>query len=136
MNRGYEGGEFVASKEEVYKAQLIELGIYEEAYNSAIKELCMIERELSRARKNLKAKHTGPDKKVDEYAYFTDPLYGVVKQLHASALAYKDALGLTPKALKKLKGKTHVGRQAPMQIETPLSLLTTRRNERKSSPPA
>lgn len=123
----------MASKEDVYKAQLIELGIYEPAYNSAIKELCMIERELSRARKQLKAKHTGPDKKLDDYAYFTDPLYGVVKQLYASALAYKDALGLTPKALKKLKGKTDTGRQAPMQTETPLSLLVNKRNERKSN---
>lgn len=123
----------MASKEDVYKAQLIELGIYEPAYNSAIKELCMIERELSRARKNLKAKHTGPDKKLDEYAYFTDPLYGVVKQLHASALAYKDALGLTPKALKKLKGQSDRGRQSPMQTETPLSLLVNKRNERKSN---
>ena len=123
----------MASKEDEYKAQMETLGIYEDAYKPAIKELCIIERELSRARKKLKAKHTGPDKKVDDYAYFTDPLYGVIKQLQTTALAYKDALGLTPKALKKLKGKSDAGRQAPTQIETPLSLLTSRRNERKSN---
>lgn len=121
------------SKEQVYKKQLEDLGIYEEAFETAIKELCILERELARARRKLKAKHTGEDRKVDDYAYFSDPLYGVIKQLQATVLAYKDALGLTPKGLKKLKGKGEDRRPAPTSTETPLSLLTTRRNERKSN---
>lgn len=121
------------SKEQVYKKQLEDLGTYEEAFETAIKELCILEREISRARRKLKAKHTGKDRKVDDYAYFTDPLYGVIKQLQATVLAYKDALGLTPKGLKKLKGKGEDKRPAPASTETPLSLLTNRRHDRKSN---
>lgn len=113
------------------------MGVYEEAFDPAIKELCILERELSRARKKLKAKHKSESTgNVDDYAYFTDPLYPVIKQIQASVLAYKDALGLTPKALKKLKGKKEeVGR--PQEVpESTYDRIKKRRNERQSIPPA
>lgn len=124
----------MASKEEKYKEQLMALGVYEPAFDAAIKELCILEREMSRARHNLKAKHTNKDtKKVDDYAYFTDDLYPVVKQIQSAVLAYKDALGLTPKALKKLKKKSEEIGRSQEASESVYDRINKRRNERKSN---
>lgn len=110
----------MATKEERYKSQLVALGIYEEAYDPAIHELCVLEREMSRARKQLK--ETAKDGKAPSYA---DPLYGVVRQLQTNILAYRDALGLTPKSLKKLKGQA--GSSAPPAgVQNPLEVILSR----------
>lgn len=110
----------MATKEEKYKSQLVALGIYEEAYDPAIHELCVLEREMSRARKQLKA--SAPDGQAPSYA---DPLYGVVRQLQTNILAYRDALGLTPKSLKKLKGQA--GSSAPPAgVQNPLEVILSR----------
>ena len=117
----------MATKEDRYKSQLIALGIYEEAYDPAIHELCVLEREMSRARKQLKG--TAPDGEAPSYA---DPLYGVVRQLQTNILAYRDALGLTPKSLKKLK------RQAgssvpPATTQSPLEVILSRHGENRKT---
>lgn len=89
----------MASKETQYAEQLKSLGIYDKAFDPAIHELCILERELSRARKQLKAKS-----KDGEPPSFADPLYAAIRQIQTSILAYRDSLGLTPKSLRKLKG--------------------------------
>ena len=117
----------MATKEDRYKSQLIALGIYEEAYDPAIHELCVLEREMSRARKQLKG--TAPDGEAPSYA---DPLYGVVRQLQTNILAYRDALGLTPKSLKKLKGQ--VGSSVPpATAQSPLEVILSRHGENRKT---
>lgn len=92
------GGETV-SKESQYKQQLINLGIYDEAFDPAIHVLCIQERELSRAMKAWKA--TAPRK--DAAPSITDPLYAEISKLRRDILARQDALGLTPKGLQRLR---------------------------------
>ena len=108
----------MASKEEKYIQQLKDLGIYEQAYDPAIHELCILERELSRARKQLKDK--AADGKAPSYA---DPLYSVIRQLQTNILAYRDALGMTPKSLRKLRGNQPVLRTIAGNAETPLERM-------------
>lgn len=86
------------AKEQEYKQQLIELGVYNPAFDSVIHMLCIQERELSRAMKAWKA--TAAPK---EAALITDPLYGEIAKLRRDILARQDALGLTPKALQRLR---------------------------------
>lgn len=117
----------MATKEDRYKSQLIALGIYEEAYDPAIHELCVLEREMSRARKQLKG--TAPDGEAPSYA---DPLYGVVRQLQTNILAYRDALGLTPKSLKKLKGQA-VSSVPPVTAQSPLEVILSRHGENRKT---
>lgn len=120
----------MASKEKTYAEQLKALGVYNEAFDSAIHELCILERELRRARNELKQKY--PE---DKYKAFSDPLYSTIRQLQTSILAYRDSLGLTPKGLQKLKGR--VESPAPTKsMETPLSLIQKKYDARKSAPPA
>ena len=117
----------MASKETQYAEQLKGLGIYDPAFDPAIHELCILERELSRARKQLKDK--SKDGKPPSYA---DPLYTAIRQIQTSILAYRDSLGLTPKSLRKLKGSC-VSEAQPAAAEDNVLTLIMNRHDRKSN---
>ena len=87
------------AKEQVYKQQLMDLGVYDPAFDPAIHVLCIQERELSRAMKAWKA--TAPGK--DSAPSIADPLYAEISKLRRDILARQDALGLTPKGLQRLR---------------------------------
>lgn len=87
-------------KEQTYKDQLSELGVYNPAFDGEIRQLCILERELSRTMKAWKA--TGKDS--DTPPSVLDPLYASIQAQRRDILAHRDALGLTPKDLKRLRG--------------------------------
>ena len=87
------------AKEQVYKQQLMDLGVYDPAFDPAIHVLCIQERELSRAMKAWKATASGKDASP----LITDPLYAEISKLRRDILARQDALGLTPKGLQRLR---------------------------------
>ena len=86
------------AKEQVYIQQLQDLGVYDPAFDPAIHVLCIQERELSRAMKAWKATAA-----KDQAPLITDPLYQEIAKLRRDILARQDALGLTPKGLKRLR---------------------------------
>lgn len=88
------------TREEKYKQQMLELGIYEEAFDPEIKTLARLERELTRAQKEWSETADPPGSKPS----FTEPVYLILMKLRAEILQHREALGLTPKALRKLKG--------------------------------
>lgn len=96
------------SKEAQYQALLQELGVYSSAFDPVIHMLCIQERELSRAMKAWK--ETAADGKAP---LITDPLYGEIAKLRRDILARQDALGLTPKALLRLRRQTPPSDSAP-----------------------
>lgn len=87
------------AKEQVYRQQLMDLGVYDPAFDPAIHVLCIQERELSRAMKAWKATATSKDASP----LITDPLYAEISKLRRDILARQDALGLTPKGLQRLR---------------------------------
>lgn len=87
------------TREQIYTAQLKTLGIYEPAFDPVIKDLAMKERKRQRAQKEWAA--TVPR---GQKPSFLDPLFGIIEQLDREILVYREALGLTPKALRKLRG--------------------------------
>ena len=87
------------TREAIYKSQLERLGIYSPAFEPEIKTLAQLERRLTRAQKAWSA--TAP---AGGKPSFLNPNYAVIVQLEDKILAHRDALGLTPKALRKLKG--------------------------------
>ena len=89
------------AKEQDYRRQLQELGIYNPAFDGAIHILCIQERELSRAMKAWKATAG-----KDAAPLITDPLYAEISKLRRDILARQDALGLTPKGLQRLRKQT------------------------------
>ena len=87
------------AKEADYRAMLIDLGIYRPAFDAEIHTLCVMERELSRAMKAWKA--TAPDKNTAPSV--EDPIYEVICKMRRDILQHRDSLGLTPKALQRLR---------------------------------
>ena len=87
-------------KEAEYKKQLQELGIYEPAFDAAIKELAQLEREKSRVQKAWKA-----TAKKDAAPSVLDPHYAIIVQIRRDIMAMRDVLGLTPKALRRLRNR-------------------------------
>lgn len=89
------------SREEDYTAQLKALEVYEPAFAPAIHDLCVTEREYGRAMKAWReaAKDAGTQ------AQASDERYAVVSKLRASIQGQREALGLTPRGLQKLRGK-------------------------------
>ena len=88
------------SREAKIKARMVEMGIYYPAFDDAIDSLAILERELSRARKEWKASK----KPEEKHPSFSDPHYAIISDMEASIFKMRDALGLTPKGLQKLKG--------------------------------
>ena len=81
------------TREQKYIEQLKTLGIYQPAFDPEIHTLAIMEREHQRT---LKRWHADGDSTDSE-------LYSVIVQQRRDILAHRDALGLTPKALRRLK---------------------------------
>ena len=107
------------TKEQQYTAALQALGIYDPAFDGEIHQLCILERELGRTLKLWKA--TAPDKNTPPSP--TDPLYGVIILQRRDILAHRDALGLTPKALKRLQRQNAVPAAEPQSSSPALAAV-------------
>lgn len=104
------------TKDQVYRDQMKALGIYEEIFEPEIRTLCRIEREYTRAQKAWSA--TAPPGGKPS---FLNEHYPVIQKLRAEILQHREALGLTPKALRKLTGVA--GADAPEQKDLIASKL-------------
>lgn len=92
------------AREEKYIEQLKALGIWDEAFRPEVSELAQLEREKTRVKKAWSAsvpKGCSPS--------FTDPLYTVLANLRREILVHREALGLTPKSLRRLRGAAESG---------------------------
>lgn len=103
------------TKEEKYKQQLQALGIWEDAFAGTVHDLCILEREQSRARKAWK-ETAGKDEAPSPL----DPHYAVIMQQGKMIEAMRESLGLTPKALRRIR--TEFG-QKPEQENKPHTVL-------------
>lgn len=101
--------------EDKYKRQLEELGVWQDAFAPEVHTLCMMERELRREQKAwrdaaaaLKAGVDPEDGLPSDRAKLlkaVDAHYGLILTLRRDILSHRDALGLTPKGLQRLRGK-------------------------------
>ena len=87
------------TKEQVYQKQMEELGIWKEIFLPELRTLCRCERELTRAEKAW-SRTAPPGGKPS----FLDDHFPVIQKLRVEILQHREALGLTPKALRKLTG--------------------------------
>ena len=95
-------------REQIYKEQLQALGIYDPAFDPEIKTLAQLERRMTRAQKEWSA--TAPPGGKPS---FLDPHYPIIVQLEDKILTHREALGLTPKSLRRLVGIS--GSEAPQR---------------------
>lgn len=108
------------TKEQQYKQQLIDLGVYSPAFDAEIHTLCILERELSRTMKAWKA--TAPPGGAP---LATDPLYEVIAKQRRDILTHRDALGLTPKGLQRLRRQALPTGEAAAPVGTSNPALST-----------
>lgn len=87
------------TREQTYTAQLKDLGIWEDAFAPMVKELAQIDRRRTRLQKAWAAS-APPGGKPS----FLDPHYALIVQAERDALAFREAMGLTPKSLRRLRG--------------------------------
>lgn len=110
------------SKERDYVKMLTELGIYSPAFDGEIHQLCILERELSRARKEWKRTAEG-----GSAPSFTEPVYAVILKILAEIDKKNETLGLTPKALRRIKGSMDAfDSEAKESAPTALSIVLNR----------
>ena len=88
------------TREQKYREQMTALGIYDEIFDPEIGTLARLERELTRAQKAWSA----TAHPAGSAPSFLDPHYAVVQRLRGEILQHRQALGLTPQALRKLTG--------------------------------
>lgn len=103
------------TKEQVYRQQMTEAGTWEDIYVPALHELCMMEREETRILKEWKKKYNS-----DPNA----PIVPVLFSLRRDILAYRNSMGLTPAAMKKIKNrKADAGVSASKRLDDVLTRL-------------
>lgn len=88
------------SKEAKYKSMMESLGTWNVAYEPLVHELCILEREISRARAAWKK--TAPPGAAPSPL---DPHYAMIRQMVRESTALRDALGLTPRGLRRIKSQ-------------------------------
>ena len=86
-------------REDVYIEQLKALGVWQEAFRPMVNDLAKAERRRTRAEKEWSATVPRGGKPS-----FTHPLYQTIVQLDRTVMDYREALGLTPKALRRVRG--------------------------------
>lgn len=89
----------MATREQIYQEQLKALGIYDPAFDPEIKTLAKLERRKTRVEKEWS--ETAPKGGKPS---FLDPHYAIITQLERDILTHRETLGLTPKAMRRIKG--------------------------------
>ena len=110
------------TKEEKVREQMISLGTWNEAFSPMVHSLCILERETSRARAEWKK--TAPPGRAPSAM---DPHYAVIRSNEKEIAAMRDALGLTPRGLRRIKGLgTSEGTGEDVSAGTVLSLVRSK----------
>ena len=109
------------TKEQIYQQQMVELGIWEDAFAPEVSTLAQMERDLTRAKKAW-SETAPPGGKPS----VLDPHFAVITGLRREILAHREALGLTPKGLRKLRGPVADGPSEQDLITERLSAIAER----------
>lgn len=107
------------TREQTYKQQLEELGIYRKAFDPEIRMLSDMERELQRMRKEWKEQGSPAKSKLHE---------AIISQ-RRDILAHRDALGLTPRGLHRIKREAPEEREDKQVKGNVLQLIQDRRRK-------
>lgn len=113
------------TREQTYTQQMQALGIYQPIFDPEIKMLCTLERDLQRLTKRWKEAGCPTVSYDAKGAATTDKTLDAITSLRREILAHRDALGLTPKGLNRLKPKNAAAESgARAEAEpTPLELI-------------
>ena len=117
------------SKESDYKARMETLGVWADAFEGAVHDLCMLERDQAKTR-------TAWRKALAEgNADLTASLFKLLMEQDEAIKAYREALCLTPRAVRKLQ--SGFGERLPSAASadnvTPITPLQQIRRKRREA---
>ena len=96
------------TREQKYAEQMKALGIYQEIFEPEIHTLAILERDLQRLTKRWKDAGCPTVERSGRGPATSDKTLDAIMSLRKEILAHRDALGLTPKGLSRLKGKDNM----------------------------
>lgn len=114
------------SKETEYRAQMEALGIWDDAFAGAVHDLCMMERDQAKTRTAWRAALA--EGKRQEAADLSELLMNQDKAIQM----HRDALCLTPKALRRLQADFGAQGSEPMGGQATLTVLDKVRKRREA----
>ena len=118
------------TREQKYIEQLKQMGIYQAAFDPEIHMLAIMERELQRLMKRWKAEGSPVTDVSANGSPTSNKTWDAITALRRDILAHRDALGLTPKGLHRLRPKMEGTDPAPQEGQkTVLTLLRERKRE-------
>ena len=106
------------TKEQIYTQQMKELGTYQPIFDPEIKTLCELERDLQRLSKRWKEAGRPTVERGGRGPTTSDKTLDAIMALRKEILAHRDALGLTPKGLQRLKPKSAAPQAQERQTQT------------------
>ena len=128
--RGRIAGEAIGvTREQKYREQLQEIGIYREAFDPEIHMLAMMERELQRMVKLWKAQGSPVTDYGASGAVTSNKTLDAINSMRRDILAHRDALGLTPKGLHRLKKNSAEEPAERGEGQTVLELVRSKKRE-------
>ena len=111
------------TREQKYIEQMQSLGIWEDVFEPEIHTLCIMERDLQRITKRWKEDGYRTVEKNGKGPATTDKNFDAIMVLRRQILTIKDALGLTPKALSRLKGRPVAPVEEDQEEDRPATIL-------------
>ena len=118
------------TREQKYREQLKEIGVYQAAFEPEIRMLAMMERELQRMVKAWKAAGSPITDETATGSPTSNKTLDAITTMRRDILAHRDALGLTPKGLHRLRRKIDgSGRDDEAGKPTVLKLIQTKREK-------
>lgn len=114
------------SKETEYRARMEALGIWDDAFAGAVHDLCMMERDQAKARTAWRAALADKDTKAA--ADLSELLMNQDKAIQM----HRDALCLTPKALRRLQADFGAQGGEPTNAKATLTVLDKVRKRREA----
>lgn len=117
------------TREQKYIEQLQEMGIYQPAFEPEIRMLAMMERELQRMVKAWKAAGSPITDETVQGSPTSNKMLDAINAMRRDILSHRDALGLTPKGLHRLRPKA--GMEKPEEPETPTTVLELIRGKKR-----
>lgn len=121
------------TREQKYVEQMTQLGTYQEIFDPEIHTLAILERDLQRLTKRWKAEGCQTVCYDSKGTASSDKTFDAITSLRREILAHRDALGLTPKSLRRIKGELAGGSAAASASKEPTMLdLVKARNLRRA----
>ena len=119
------------TREQAYTEQMKLLGIYQPIFDPEIRTLCKLERDLQRLEKRWKEAGCPTVERGGRGPTTSDKTLDAIMAMRREVLAHRDALGLTPKGLKRFRAT--VGEEPETHEEKPPTVLSLVRDRRKEA---